>query len=184
MRVCFAYSLLVLMVGPFGSRAETADPAKSNYLVFPAKKPAELTELQRIICPQGKDAPNCNVIINASAVVREDNSLDAKAIDWKRLGEEIRAMTGLRLQGERFRITITAAYYGRQPEEEGRQMLRWALIGLAQECDYDKIDVSASIADKADGWAEDIKMKKAYDLIGKKQDCFAPVEPGKSLRSG
>jgi hypothetical protein len=169
-RHCYACVVTLLMVEMLSSRVQAADPAKSNYLVFRSKKPDELTELQRLIEPQGKDAPDYRVIINASAAVREDKSLDLSAIDWQGLRDEIRESIRIRVNGKKFAITFSAEYFGNVSDDETMRLLRWTLKGMSLDCGFDKIYVSEIESKDKEGWAKDIKMKKAYDLIGKNQE--------------
>ena len=169
-RLCSACVVMVLMVEMLSSMVRAADPAKSNYLVFRSKKPDELTELQRLIEPQGKDAPDYRVIINASAAVREDKSLDLSTIDWQGLRDEIRESIRIRVNGKKFVITISAEYFGHVPDDETMRLLRWTLKGMSLDCGFDNIYVSEVESKDKEGWAKNIKMKKAYDLIGKNQE--------------
>jgi hypothetical protein len=144
MQFSYVCALLVLVVGPVGSMAQSADPTKSNYLVFQSKKPEEPTDLQRIVRRTGKDSPDFEIIINASAAVRGDHSLDPKAIDLRGLEKELNAVSRLGEDRHKPRVSINMAYYRRQPDDQGGKMLRWTLMGLALDCDCEKIDVYSS----------------------------------------
>jgi hypothetical protein len=176
MRFARISTALVLLFGPPAFAAEEPDPTKTNYLVFPAKSPDELTELQRTLEHRGKPVPNYRVIINASPAVRADRTIDLT--DWTSLEKAIHERVRVKVGNQKYRIAITVAFYGRCPADADRHFLYWAMKGMAMDFGYDEIVVGGSINTDPDAWANDIKMKRAYDQIGKGQDKEPAVGDG------
>jgi len=158
------FAIGVLMFLSVLVRAQDPDPNKTNYLLFPAKKEKDLTELQRSFLAGDKVTPKFTVLINGSAAIREDKTIDPKRIDLPGLQKAWRDPVGIRVGDEKYRVVITIAYFGRTPSEEGREMLYWALKGMALDSRYEIIDVS-SLFESGDGWNRAIEGRKAYDLV-------------------
>jgi len=169
MRPVLTAAAATLLTCLSGAAGEGADPSRTNYLVFPARKPADMTELQRSFARQGGAEPDYRVLINASPAVRPDGTIDPRAFDWESLEKEIHEHFRVRVGDRKYRIALTVVYYGSRPNEESRRLFSWALKGMAADFGYDEIDVAASFSTDADGWKNDIQRKQAYDLIGKGQ---------------
>ena len=163
--------IVLLLLAPF-LVAGQPDPKKTKFLIYPAKAETDFTELQRLaVVPQ----PRNTVIINASAAIRDDKTIDPTGIDLLGLQKALHEPVRIRIGNEKRRIAISLQYRSRQPNEAGRLVLYWALKGMALDLGYDEIDVLSVFSDDEDGWwKRQIEERKAYDLVGRGQ----PAEPG------
>ena len=120
-------------MSPVLSVAEDPQPKKTNYIIYPAKTDEErkelrknLTELQRSRPPWSKEEATkdkvitkYSIVINGSAAIREDKTIDAKALDLAGLERTLHVTSKIIFAGDpKEGIAITVVYSRPRPTKK------------------------------------------------------------------
>ncbi len=125
--------LLAFLLFPHLSLAqEKKQIGKGNYLIFPCT-----TELQQ----RGRKGERWHhILINGSAAVRKNGTIDPAAIDFEKLRREL-AETRQGLDKQNISVSIT--YHNPEPTEKGRWLLYLAVKGLTGIARFPKAQVGS-----------------------------------------
>jgi hypothetical protein len=148
-------ALLIAFAAPAIGQ-EAARPGQGNFLIF-----TYTTELQR----RGlkPDQTYYAVLVNGSAAVKPDKSIDPQAIDMEALKKALR---GLRRQDPPETVSIDIFFDKPRPAEEGRYLLHLACKGLASEAGFPNATVGTTFGG-TDPWKRALDAIKRYGDPGK-----------------
>ena len=147
--------------------AQDAGPKTVKYIIYPAKPETDFAELQRLSLGRSPQ-PRNHVVVNGSAALREDKTIDPKAIDLLGLRKALDEPARIKIGDEKWHISFAIIFCGRQPDEAAMQTLFWAMKGMARDLGYDEISVgSVSTSDEEVWWKRQVDGRKAYDQVGR-----------------